>query len=72
MSEQIQLTPDEERQVTQRVESIIRHREFAVWLNRGKRTIAAGRNVAYIKEYLPPPHQLDDYEMKRAVEEGLM
>lgn len=69
MSEQ--LTPDEERQVTTRMELISRHRRFTDWLNLGKREIATGRNANYIKEYHPPPHPLDQYELKRAIEEGL-
>jgi hypothetical protein len=71
MIEEIQLTPDEERQVTTRVELIIRHKRFTEWLNLGKREIATGRNVGHIKANLPQPHSFDEYETKRAIEEGL-
>jgi hypothetical protein len=48
-----------------------RHREFAKWLNHGKRVSNAGHNVAWLKANLPPPHELDAYELMRAIEEGL-
>jgi hypothetical protein len=73
---EIQLTPEEERevneQVASRVEAMSKHREFAIWLNHGKREIANGHNIAYIRDCVPLPHPLDDYEMKRAIEEGLL
>ncbi len=75
MSQQLELTPEEqldlEERVTTRVELISRHRRFTNWLNLGKREIANGRNVGHINANLPPPHSLDDYELKRAIEEGL-
>jgi hypothetical protein len=75
MSQQIELSPEEhldlEERVTARVELISRHRRFTDWLNLGKREISIGRNANYIREYLPPPHALDEYELRRAIEEGL-
>jgi uncharacterized iron-regulated membrane protein len=75
-SQQFTLTPEEKAEIDQRVAeqvgTLTRHREFAAWLNHGQRALAAGNNAAYIREYLPPPHILDEYEMKRAIEEGLM
>ena len=67
-----QLTPEEKQMIKVRVELIMRAKRFTEWLNLGKRQIATNRTVAYIQEYLPPPHFLDEYEMKRAIEEGLM
>ncbi len=60
-------------QVTQenRDEMIERQRVFAQWLNKGKELRATARNIAYIRQYHPRPHKLDEYELKRAIEEGL-
>ena len=55
-----------------RDEVIERARAFAAWLNRGKQFRAVGHNVAWIRKYFPEPHVLDDYELKRAIEEGLL
>jgi hypothetical protein len=73
--QQLELTPEEkldlEERVTERVDIILRHRRFVDWLNLGMREIALGRNANYIREHHKPPHQLDDYEIKRAIEAGL-
>jgi hypothetical protein len=42
------------------------------WLNKGKQLRATGRNIGYIRQYHPQPHKLDDYELKRAIEESLV
>ena len=56
---------------SERAEVIERARAFATWLNKGKRFRAIGHNIAWIRQYHRQPHQLDDYELRRAIEEGL-
>lgn len=56
---------------SERDEMIKRQRKFAQWLNKGKELRSTGRNVGYIRQYHPWPHELDEYELKRAIEEGL-
>ncbi len=70
--EQIELTPEDKQLIKARVELITRAKRFTEWLNLAKRQKTTNRTVAYIQESLPPPHILDEYEMKRAIEEGLM
>jgi hypothetical protein len=80
MSQQIrelenQLTPEDRLEVKKRVESklqiISRHKVFTEWLNRIIQAKANGANAATLQATIPPPHTLDDYELRRAVEEGL-
>ncbi len=85
MSQQIELSPEEqldleltpeeqldlEERVTKRVELIKRSRAYSAWMSRAKKEIANGRNVGHINANLPPPFSLDEYELKRAIEEGL-
>lgn len=56
---------------SERDEMIKRQRRFAQWLNKGRELRSTGRNVGYIRQYHPRPHDFDDYELKRAIEEGL-
>lgn len=69
MSQRLTATQVEQ---TERDEMIERARAFAKWLNKGKQLRATGRNVGYIRQYHPWPHKLDEYELKRAIEEGLV
>ncbi len=80
MSQQIeqlesQLTPEDKLEVDRRVEAqvqiIRRHKAFTEWLNRIIQSKANGANAATLQATIPPPHTLDDYELRRAVEEGL-
>jgi len=50
---------------------IERHREFTKWMNKAKQFRATGYNVGYIERYLKRPHDFDEYELMRAIEEGL-
>jgi len=50
---------------------IERHREFTKWMNKAKKFRTTGYNVGYIERYLKRPHDFDEYELKRAIEEGL-
>ncbi len=73
--QQIELSPEEkldlEERVTKRVALISRHRIFSSWLTRASKELANGRNIGHINANLPPPFLLDDYETKRAIEEGI-
>jgi hypothetical protein len=65
-----QLTATQVEQ-TERDAMIKRQRDFAQWLHKGMQYRATGRNIAYIRQYHPWPHKFDEYELKRAIEEGL-
>lgn len=61
------LTIDEraiEARTTQKLERIMRHKAFLEWLKKAVELRKGGIESA-------PPHELDDYELRRAVEAGL-
>lgn len=57
---------------TERDEMIKRGRAFAKWLQDGKRKIANGLTPAYVRIHHKKPFAFDEYEMRRAIEEGLV
>ncbi len=56
----------------ERDELIERARAFAVWLDKGKEFRAFGHNIAFIRKHWPQPFKFDEYELRRAIEEGLI
>lgn len=69
MTQQLTATQVEQ---TERDEMIERARAFGKWLNKGKQFRTVGHNIAWIRQNHPQPHKFDEYELKRAIEEGLV